>query len=335
MEKKALRNQNDTVFRMLMENAQNALSLYNALNDTNYTDTSQLEYDTLENAIYMNMKNDISFVINNQLNLYEQQSTWNPNMPLRNLFYVTDILQDYVKTKQNRSIYSSALIQLPNPHFVILYNGRDKAPEVAQLRLSDAFTNGDSDPGLELKTLVININVGKNEQLKKKCPILNEYMIYVEKVRTYTRTMTLNDAVEKAVDECIQENVLKEFLNHQKSEVIKMSIYEYDEEEELRRIRYSEREYAREMAEEIAEGIAEGMAQDMAKRMAQDMAEGMAQDIVDKAISQLVAAYCELNMTKESAIDKLQKAYQITRDEAEEKVNMYWKTADSDDNSNQ
>lgn len=156
-------------------------------------------------------------------------------------------------------------------------------------------------------------------------------MIYVEKVRTYTRTMTLNDAVEKAVDECIQENVLKEFLNHQKSEVIKMSIYEYDEEEELRRIRYSEREYAREMAEEIAEGMAQGMAQDMAKGMAQ----GMAQDIVDKAISQLVAAYCELNMTKESAIDKLQKAYQFTRDEAEEKVKMYWKTADSDDNSSQ
>ena len=87
-EVKVQRNYKDTVSRMLFRKPENALSLYNALNGTSYTDASQITFNMLDNAIYMGMQNDISFLIMNEVNLYEHQSTYNLNMPLRDLFYV-------------------------------------------------------------------------------------------------------------------------------------------------------------------------------------------------------------------------------------------------------
>ena len=119
-ETKVQRNYKDTVSRMLFREPENALSLYNALNGTRYTDASQITFNMLDNAIYMGMQNDISFLIMNEVNLYEHQSTYNLNMPLRDLFYVAELLQVYVK---DESLYSSKLIKLPTPHFVVFYNG--------------------------------------------------------------------------------------------------------------------------------------------------------------------------------------------------------------------
>ena len=116
---KAKRNYKDTVSRMLFRKPENALSLYNALNGTAYTDSTQITFNMLENAIYMGMHNDISFLIMNETNLYEHQSTYNLNMPLRDLFYIAELLQVYVK---DESLYSSKLIKLPTPHFVVFYN---------------------------------------------------------------------------------------------------------------------------------------------------------------------------------------------------------------------
>lgn len=78
----ARRDYKDSVFRMLFRDRTNLLSLYNAVNQTSYTDPEELAVITLENAVYMNMKNDVAFLMDFRLNLYEHQSTWNPNMPL-------------------------------------------------------------------------------------------------------------------------------------------------------------------------------------------------------------------------------------------------------------
>lgn len=233
----------DTVFRRLFGEAHNALSLYNSLNGTEYTDEAMLEYNTLENAIYMNVKNDISFLIAHHMNLYEHQSTINPNMPLRDLIYISEQLQVYIK---ELSIYSTKLQRIPTPSFVVFYNGSDEMPEKVVLRLSDAFEISVEDPELELKVTVYNINSGKNEELKKKCPVLAEYMTYIDKVRKYADKMELKEAVEAAINECIREHVLVDFLKRQKAEVIMLSIYEYDEERELKLIRADERELGRE-----------------------------------------------------------------------------------------
>lgn len=236
--KNMVRIYKDTVFRLLFSKAEHALSLYNSLNGTDYEDVSQLEFNTLENAIYMNVKNDLSFLIAHCINLYEHQSTLNPNLPLRDLFYVADLFQNLVKDK---SIYSSKRIKIPNPNFVVFYNGVQDAPEHVILKLSDLYEMPTCDPLLELKVTFININPGMNEELKRKCPVLKDYMTYVETVRNFAKRMPVEKAAVRAVEQCIEENVLRDFLLSQKAEVVKMSIYEYDEEREIQLIREDER----------------------------------------------------------------------------------------------
>ena len=226
-ESKVQRNYKDTFFRMLFKEKENLLSLYNALNGTDYTDVDELEIATLENAVYMNYKNDVSFVFEHELLLYEHQSTVNPNMPLRDLFYVTDILQ---KRTYNKDLYSTKRIRIPAPRFVVFYNGVDHQPERYTLKLSDAYEKKQEDPELELTVTMYNINYGCNKEIMDACRTLKEYAMYVERVRTYAKQMPLNEAVERAIDECIEEDILSDFLKRNRAEVMAVSIYEYDEE---------------------------------------------------------------------------------------------------------
>ena len=224
---KAQRNYKDTLFRMLFKDKENLLSLYNALNKTDYTDMNGLEITTLENAVYMNYKNDVSFVFDFELMLYEHQSTINPNMPLRDLFYVTSILHKRISTE---NLYGSKKVLIPNPRFVVFYNGTDSQPERQILKLSDAYEKKQDEPELELTVTVFNINYGCNKELLNACRTLKEYAMYVERVRTYAKQMPLAEAVEKAVDYCIAEGILADFLRKNRAEVIMLSIFEYDEE---------------------------------------------------------------------------------------------------------
>ena len=221
------REYKDTLFRMLFKEPENLLTLYNAVNGTAYTDSDELQIVTLENAIYMNMKNDLAFLIDSSLNLYEHQSSVNPNMPLRDLFYVA---KEYQKLVNANSLHSSKQIKIPTPRFVVFYNGTEKQPEVRTLRLSDAYERPMAEPELELVVTVYNITPGNNEKLLTDCPLLCEYMQYVNRVRLYTETMELAAAVERAVKECIEEGILREFLTKYRSEAIAMCIFEFDEE---------------------------------------------------------------------------------------------------------
>ncbi len=225
------RNYKDTIFRMIFREKKNLLSLYNALNDTVYTDVDSLEITTLENAVYMNYKNDISFVFDFELLLYEHQSTCNPNMPLRDLIYVTRVLQNRIKDK---NLYSKSLIRIPAPRFVVFYNGTDFQPEQQILYLSDAFEKKQNEPSLELSVTVYNINLGHNQELLEACCLLKEYAQYVAQVRTYAEKMPLQETVEDAVDYCIRNGILADFLAKNRAEVIAVSIFEYDEEKHMK-----------------------------------------------------------------------------------------------------
>ena len=138
----------DTVFRMLFSDKEALLSLYNAVNNSHYTDSGALEIVTLENAIYMGMKNDLAFILDMNLYLYEHQSTMNPNIPLRDLFYIA---AEYQKLVDKKSLYSSSLQKIPNPHFIVFYNGTKKVDDYNEFRLSSAYENPTDDPDLELK----------------------------------------------------------------------------------------------------------------------------------------------------------------------------------------
>ena len=213
---------------------------------------------TLENAIYMGMKNDLAFIIDTELFLYEHQSTYNPNMPLRDLFYISS---EYQKLVDKKSLYSSVLQKIPAPQFIVFYNGTEKKKDSWVNHLSEAFENLSGNPKLELEVLTININEGHNPELMEQCQTLKEYAQYVNCVRRYAKKFELADAVEQAVDECIQRNILSEFLRKNKAEVIAMSIFEYDKEEEERKLRKAEYEagVAAGMKDGIKAGVADGI----------------------------------------------------------------------------
>ena len=248
------RNYKDTVFRMLFSDRKNLLSLYNAVNQKHYTDPEDLEIVTLENAIYMGMKNDLAFIIDTNLYLYEHQSTYNPNMPLRDLFYISN---EYQKLLDKKSLYSSSLQKIPAPNFIELYNGTDTLSDFSEHRLSSAFENLSGEPKLELIVTVLNINEGHNALLMEHCQTLKEYSQYVAKVRKYAAGLPLDQAVKYAVDECIKENILADFLRKNRAEVISMSIFEYDKEEEEKKLRKAEYEAGVEAGEKS--GIQKGV----------------------------------------------------------------------------
>ena len=236
----ANRNYKDTVFRMLFSDRKNLLSLYNAVNQSNYKNPEDLEIVTLENAIYMGIKNDLAFIMDTNLYLYEHQSTYNPNMPLRDLFY---ICSEYQKLVDKKSLFSSTLQKIPAPNFIEFYNGSTVISDCTELRLSSAFECLTGEPKLELIVTVLNVNEGHNADLMQHCSMLKEYAQYVARVRHYASDMPLNQAVKRAVDECIREGILAEFLARNRNEVISMSIFEYDKELEEKKLRKAEYEY--------------------------------------------------------------------------------------------
>ena len=299
------RNYKDTVFRMLFSDRKNLLSLYNAVSGAHYDDPEKLEIVTLENAIYMGMQNDISFLIMNEVNLYEHQSTYNLNMPLRDLFYVAELLQVYVK---DQSLYSSKLIKLPTPHFVVFYNGVEDKPEKRILRLSEAFEVPTDDPELELKVTILNINPRMNEDLKEKCPVLKQYTQYVEQVRRNSASMPLEQAVEAAIEYCIRQDILKDFLLKQRAEVVKMSIVEYDEEREIELIRRDEREIGKEM------GI-----QEERQRAQEELDKNR-----ENTIRSIISICKEMGGDQKVAVQKLMMNCNLNEEQAKEKVALYW-----------
>ena len=224
----------DRLYKMIFNDKSELLKLYNAINGTHYDDPAMLTITTLDNAIYMTMENDLSFIIDMRLALYEQQSTVNPNLPLRFLMYITDIYSAYTK---DMNIYGSKKVQIPLPSFVIFYNGVKSQPDRTEFLLSELFHPTTDQPALELKAVMLNINKGHNQELMNACNTLRDYSEYVARIRTYSAEMPLTDAVEKAITECIHENILRDFLLKNRAEAKAMSIYEYDEEKTLRMFR--------------------------------------------------------------------------------------------------
>ena len=320
------RSYKDTLFRMLFQEKEALLSLYNAVGQTDYKDASQLEIVTLENAIYMNMKNDLAFLINLELNLYEHQSTWNPNMPLRDLFYVA---KEYEQLIRKETLYSSRLVKLPVPRFLVFCNGRmpDQAEKIV-LKLSDSFEKRTGEPELELKVTVLNINAGYNETLMNACRLLKEYSLYVARVRSYASQMDMNTAVNRAVEECISEGILADFLLKSRAEVVAMSIFEYDEERERELIKKAEFECGKE--EGIKAGIELGKAQGIELGKAQGIELGKAQGIElgkIQGIAALIQAFQDLGASREAALLSLKKQFSLSEEEAERQLEQLWPMA--------
>ena len=210
------------------------LDLYNALNSTNYTDPDALKLNTIENVIFVTMYNDVSFLVDGQMTLYEQQSETNSNMPLRGLFYFAQLYHKHI-AKKNLNLHQSSLIKIPNPRFIVFYNGDTKRAERYKLRLSDAFEIKDESGDFEWTADVININQGANESLVKKCKSLYDYVRLVGRISDNKKNgMEIGQAVREAVDWAIKEKFLEGLVHEQKEEIIAMCLTEFDEESAIR-----------------------------------------------------------------------------------------------------
>ena len=199
----------------------------------------------------MSMHNDVSFIIDSRLALYEHQSTCSPNLPLRYLFYVSDL---YSAETREANLYGTRVIRIPAPRFVIFYNGNYEQPESQTLKLSDMYAIHEEAPALELKALMLNINLGYNQQLMDSCKTLHDYSVFTSKIRIYAKNMELEEAVEMAITECISDGILADFLSKNRAEAKSVSIYEYDEEKHMRQEREVSREEGRiEGAENVLE----------------------------------------------------------------------------------
>ena len=232
------RNYKDSLFRFIFNNKEAALSLYNAVNDSDYQDADAIEFYTMSDFLYMGMKNDLSFLIDWNLNIFEHQSTYNPNMPLRFLIYVT---KEYQMLIRNQTLYASTLVELPTPHFVVFYNGEEEREAESVLKLSHSFCQKADEPELELIVKVLNINLDKKQRILETCCLLKEYMLLVDKIRKYAAEYKdINRAAEQAVTECIEENILADFLRKNRTEAIEVCIFEYDEKRETELIRKAE-----------------------------------------------------------------------------------------------
>ena len=232
---KVKRNFKDSLFRLVFHGKEELLSLYNAVNGSSYTNADDLEINTLEDVVYMGMKNDVSFLFAHYLNLYEAQSTSNPNMPLRGTIYFGDLLKGWIESN-HLDMYSEKQIMIPKPKFLVFYNGLKKEPERRILRLSDSFEGGqDEEAALECTAIMLNINYGYNQKLMEKCQTLHDYSYFVENVRQGVRVgKTLEEAVDEAISKSLKEGVLKDLLKKNRAEVRNVVLTEYNEEQHIK-----------------------------------------------------------------------------------------------------
>lgn len=241
------REYKDRLFTFIFGNTENkewTLSLYNAINGSDYRNPDDINLNTIDNVVYMGMKNDVSFLIGDTMNLYEQQSTFNPNMPMRFLIYAGMLYSKYIEGDNGYYRFSNCQQKAPTPKCICFYNGTDNKQDRIILSLSDTFEKN-SEPDIEVKVTMININYGHNKDLLNACKPLNEYAWFVDKVRTNKKTMNIfDDAIDEALNEMPDDFLIKPFLMANKAEVKHMCITEYDE--------------SRTLAEQREEGRQEG-----------------------------------------------------------------------------
>ena len=203
----------------------NFLALYNALHGTDYQSTAILKNIRLKQVLYMSFANDVSYLVDNKIIvLAEHQSTINPNMPIRCLEYIARLYEQFYKSKEK---YSRKQLAIPTPEFYVFYNGKEPYRGDSLLKLSDSFTQTHDEYALELSVKVVNINYDKASEILKRCKPLEQYSLFVNAVRRNI-AVDKEHGFEKAIKECIQNDILREYLQRKSKEVLNMLIGEYD-----------------------------------------------------------------------------------------------------------
>lgn len=298
------RKYKDRLFRFIFSDKGNLLQLYNAINDSHYNNSDDLVITTIDDVVYMGMKNDLSFIIDDVMSLYEHQSTYSPNLPLRGLFYFSAMYRNYIEPMKQK-LYTDSPLRIPFPVYLVFYNGSMEEPERKEILLSDLFIqNGKGlQPALECTALLLNINVGHNQKLMEKCRILKEYAQFIHTIRSKISVgLPFQEAVETAVEDCISKNILSEILRKNKAEVIDMILTEYDENEFREFLKEDSWKKGHEAG--VQDGIKTG---------------------IKTGIREIIRTFTELQLPKEQLLEKLTNSFSLSVEEAEEYIEKYSK----------
>ena len=230
----------DRVFSTLFGNPEHkgwTLALYNAVNNSHYQNPNDIQFNTIDNALFLGIHNDVSFIIAFELNLWEHQSTPNPNMPMRFLRHIVQLYDKYIILSKYNA-FSSRLQQLPRPRCVCFYNGTVDQPERQVLKLSDAFGISSEESDVEVKVTMLNINYGKNQELMNACEPLKEYAWLVARILQHKEEINdLEKAIDFTIDEMPRDFVIRSFIIGHRAEVKKMFLTEWNEQEMRQRDR--------------------------------------------------------------------------------------------------
>ena len=258
----------DRLFKFIFgrhENREWTLSLYNAVNKSSYTDSDAIQITTIEDVLYLSMKNDLSFLLADTMSFYEQQSSFNPNMPMRMLIYAGMVYSKYVEShKADISLHSYSQQHFPTPRMICFYNGEARQPDSKVLELKSAFKEG-SEPDIDVSVTMLNINRGRNAELMSACRPLADYSQFVADVRNYGQQLhDMDSAIRKAVDALPEDSMIREYLLANIAEVKEMCLTEYDEDAERKFLKNEGRK----------EGIAEGLEKGLKKGLSEGRKEG-------------------------------------------------------------
>ena len=254
-----------------MEDKANALDVYNALNGSDYAEPEEVEIVQLEKGVSLSIRNDASFIIDMSISFYEHQSTHNPNMPLRFAIYFMNAIEDWIKQKK-KDLFSPNQIRIPTPYFVVFYNGTEKRSEYEEMKLSDAFHHKTDEPQMELICKVYNINPDNNQGLKRKSVVLDGYTYFVEKVRAnQKKKMNLEEALDDAIEDCINNHILEDFFRNRKDEVKKVTHLDFTWEAREELIR----------KEEFEGGLSQGLSQGISQGLSQGILQGKIESIIE------------------------------------------------------
>lgn len=294
------RKYKDRLFRLIFRDKENLLQLYNAINDSHYTNPEDLMITTIDDVVYMGMKNDLSFMIDDIMSLYEHQSTYSPNLPLRGLFYFSAMYRNYIEPMKQQ-LYTESPFQIPFPVYLVFYNGMKEEPERKEIPLSNLFIQNEKglQPALECTATLLNINLGHNRKLMEKCRILKEYAQFIYMIRSKIASeLPFQEAVESAVNECISKGILSEILRKNKTEVIDVILTEYNENEF--------REFLKE--DSWKKGHEAGMEEERKNN-----------------IRFMIKTCMEFQLPREQILEKLMEGFSLSKDEAEKHLENYKK----------
>jgi len=187
------------------------------------------EFKSLENILYRSQNNDLAFILEDRfIVLIEHQSTINDNMPLRLLLYIAEV---YKSIAPNRSLYHKNAVPIPTPEFIVIYNGKEEYPDRNVLKLSDSFIVREEPPSLELEVTVYNISKGYNTELLERCVALSDYAVFVNYIKDrIAEGDSLEVAIDKAIHYCIENGIMKAYLEQESAEVKRMLSMEWNEE---------------------------------------------------------------------------------------------------------